>query len=677
MKSLHRRALFAFALILAAYGCGNESGVKESESGILHDYMDTSVNPGDNFISFVNGTWIKNTEIPADKSSYGIGYIVHEASEENVKKIIEASASGDYPDGSDEQKLGDLYQSFMDLETRNKLGVDPLKEEFDKVEAIKNYDDLARYFAYALKYGYNAPFGGFIEPDFKDPTSYVVYLWQSGLGMPERDYYLKDDDRSKEIQSKYVKHIEKMFELAGLPDGQRAAKEVMTVETRLAEKHLEKEKTRNLVALYNMFPVNELPDIMPNFNWDAYLNEAGLGDLDKLGILMLDYTRALDHILVSTDLDTWKTYLTWCVIDANASRLSDVMDRQNFEFYSKELRGTLEQRPLWRRGVSTVNGSLGELIGKVYVKKHFPPEAKAKMDTLVGNLLKAYEISIKELDWMGEATKKEALDKLAKFYPKIGYPNKWKEYDVEIKPDDLFGNLKRSGLMNFNREVAKLGKPIDKEEWGMTPQTVNAYYNPTKNEIVFPAAILQPPFFNMHADDAVNYGAIGAIIGHEIGHGFDDMGSTFDGDGAMRNWWTDEDRKEFEKRTGKLVDQYNQFEVLPDLRVNGEFTLGENIGDLGGLSISLKAYRMSLEGKEAPVLDGYTGIQRVFIGYAQAWRGKSRDEALRVQVNTDPHSPRVFRVNGVVRNIPEFYEAFNVTEADSLYLPPEERVKIW
>jgi putative endopeptidase len=353
------------------------------------------------------------------------------------------------------------------------------------------------------------------------------------------------------------------------------------------------------------------------------------------------------------------------------------MDQQNWEFYSKELNGTKEQRPLWRRGVSVVNGTMGEVVGKVYVKKHFPPEAKERMETLVQNLLKAYEASINDLDWMSEDTKKEALDKLSKFTPKIGYPDKWKSYEFEIKADDLFGNTMRSRLFEYNRELAKLGQPIDKEEWGMTPQTVNAYYNPTLNEIVFPAAILQPPFFDLNADDAVNYGAIGAVIGHEIGHGFDDTGSTFDGDGAMRNWWTDADKEEFKKRTTALVEQYNSYEVLPDLFINGEFTQGENIGDLGGLSIALKAYEMSLGNAEGPVMDGFTAEQRVFLGYAQAWRSKTRDEAIRVQINTDPHSPADFRVNGIVRNVPEFYTAFNIQEGDSLYLAPEKRVKIW
>ncbi|MBT8284418.1 MAG: M13 family metallopeptidase [Flavobacteriaceae bacterium] len=665
----------AFLTVASCKSDGKEE--KELTSGVLTQYMDTLVKPGDNFTAYVNGTWVKNTPIPDDKASYGVGYIVHEESEENVKKIIEESSEGDFPAGSDEQKVGDLFKSYTDFEKRNEIGAVPLQPEFDKVDALENYDDLAQYFAYANKMGINVPLALFVYQDFKNPTIYTVYTWQSGLGLPDREYYLKDDERSKEIQGKYLEHIEKMLTLGGLPDASSSASAIMNLETTLAEKHLEKEKTRDLVSLYNMFPVDTLSNIMPQFNWTAFLGEAGLDKQDKLGVLMLDYTKALDNIITSTDLDTWKTYLKWSIVDAYASRLNEEMDKQNWEFYSKELRGTKEQRPLWRRGVSVVNGTMGEVVGKVYVKKHFPPEAKERMETLVDNLMKAYEASIKELDWMSDDTKKEALDKLSKFTPKIGYPNKWKEYDFEIKEDDLFGNLQRSQLYEYNRELAKLGQPIDREEWGMTPQTVNAYYNPTLNEIVFPAAILQPPFFDLNADDAVNYGAIGAVIGHEIGHGFDDSGSTFDGDGAMRNWWTDADKEEFKKRTGALVEQYNSYEVLPGLNINGEFTLGENIGDLGGLSIALKAYNMSLNGAEAPVMDSFTGEQRVFIGYAQAWRSKARDEAVRVQINTDPHSPADFRVNGVVRNVPEFYSAFNIQEGDSLYLAPEKRVKIW
>ena len=680
MKAKFVIKILSLFVALVSISCKSDSKEEKEivlTSGVLGEYMDTSVKPGDNFTAFVNGTWMKNTEIPSDKSSYGIGYILHEESEDSVKEIIEGSADGEFEKGTDEQKVQDLYKSYIDLETRNQLGVSPLQPEFDKVDSINNYDDLATYFAYANKYGISVPLTLFVYQDLKNPTIYTVYTYQGGLGLPDREYYLKDDDRSKEIRVKYVEHIKKMFDLAGLQAAEKAAVKIMSIETAIAEKHLEKEKTRDLVSLYNMFPTDTLSNIMPNFNWTGYLEEAGIKDEKNLGVLMLEYTKALDKIITSTSIEDWKIYLKWSALNTYASRLSKAITDQNFDFYSKELRGTPEQRPLWRRGVSTVNGTLGEVVGKIYVKKHFPPEAKERMKTLVSNLLKAYEQSIKELDWMSADTKKEALDKLSKFTPKIGYPDKWKSYDIDIKREDLFGNLQRAALMEYNRELAKLGQPIDKTEWGMTPQTVNAYYNPTLNEIVFPAAILQPPFFDLNAEDAINYGSIGAVIGHEIGHGFDDKGSTFDGDGAMRNWWTENDLEEFKKRTSALVSQYDSFEALPGLNVNGEFTLGENIGDLGGLSIALKAYNIALNGKESPVMDNYTGEQRVFIGYAQSWRNKIRDEALRVQINTDPHSPANFRVNGVVSNIPEFYTAFNVQKSDSLYLAPEKRVKIW
>jgi putative endopeptidase len=466
--------------------------------------------------------------------------------------------------------------------------------------------------------------------------------------------------------------------LAGLPDGAAAAGMIMALETRMAAEHMKKELTRDMVLIYNKLPLAELPELMPNFAWNAYLTEAGITDIDGLVVLMLDYMRALDDIIVDTSMDDWKTFLKWAVLNQNASLLNEELDLQNFEFYAKTLNGVEERLPRWKRAAATVNGNLGEVVGKVYVSRHFPPEAKERMLELVGNLVEAYEISIRDLDWMGEETKLQALDKLSKFTPKIGYPDVWKDYSaLNIEPDDLIGNIHRSALVVYDQNIERQNGPVDRTEWHMTPQTVNAYYNPPLNEIVFPAAILQPPFFDLDAEDAVNYGAIGAVIGHEIGHGFDDSGSTFDGDGVLRDWWTEEDKEEFKLRTAKLVDQYSAFKPFDDLNVNGEFTLGENIGDLGGLSIALLAYKIALDGKAPPVMDGYTGLQRVFIGYAQSWRGIQRDEALRNQINTDPHSPRQYRVNGVVRNVPEFYEEFEIAETDELYLPPGERVKIW
>ncbi len=675
-----KKLLIGAVALLTVAACGQKDALEAPKplvSGIDVAGMDTGVRPGDDFFAYVNGTWVQNAEMPADKSRYGLFDILRDESQEAVKAIIEESASGDFPKGTDEQKVGDLYTSFLDWETRDARGIEPLQPELERIDAIESYDDMAVYFAGALTRGLDAPFGAQQLTDFLDPTQYAILLAQSGLGLPDREYYFKDDPTSVAIRDKYVAHIEKMFDLAGITGGAEAAQTIMALETRLAAEHMKKEKMRDYAGNYRKFALDDLPGIMPNFNWDAYLGELGIQDLPEIVVYNLEYLQALDGIIQDTDLDTWKTYLTWSALNNTASRLTRALDDQNFDFYGRTLSGTEEQRADWRRAVSTVDGVLGEVVGKVYVKKHFPPEAKERMLELVGNLVKAYEKSIKALDWMGDETKAQALDKLSKFTPMIGYPDKWREYNFDIEADDYFGNIERAAYAEYKRQLERQGGPVDRTEWGMNPQTVNAYYNPPLNQIVFPAAILQPPFFNLEADDAVNYGAIGAVIGHEIGHGFDDKGSTFDGDGVLRNWWTDQDRSEFEKRTGALIEQYNAFRPFDDLAVNGEFTQGENIGDLGGIAIGLLAYKMSLDGKEPPVIDGFTGVQRVFLGFGQVWRGIIRDEELRRRIATDPHSPAIYRTNGPVRNVPEWYEAFGVTEEHALYLPPEERVKIW
>lgn len=691
------KTLTAMAIAMLLAGCGQDNTTAQSaqttappenpepastqlekHSGLLPQYMNTDVRPGDDFNAYVNGGWIDSAEIPADRASDGAGLMVHEQSEENVKLIIEESANGDFAKGTDEQKVGDLYASYLDMDTRNALGTKPLDNELASIAALENYQDLAVYFADANKLGISMPFALGQYVDLKNPDTYMIYAAQGGLGLPDREYYLEEGEKQESIRQAYVTYINTMFDLAGLPDGTDAANMIMALETRMAAEQMLKEKTRDIVGLYNKIPLAELPELMPQFSWDAYLDAAVVSNIDGLVVMQLDYMKALDDIITSTSLENWKTYLTWKVLNNYAGQLTEGLDNQKFDFYSKTLYGVEQQLPSWKRAAASVNANLGEVVGKVYVARHFPPEAKEHMLELVNNLVKAYEISIKDLDWMGEATKVEALDKLSKFTPKIGYPDNWKDYSsLEIEADDLVGNLQRSAQFVYETNIARQGSPVDRSEWQMTPQTVNAYYNPPLNEIVFPAAILQPPYFDLSADDAVNYGAIGAVIGHEIGHGFDDSGSTFDGDGVLRNWWTDEDKSEFEKRTTKLVGQYSEFKPFEDLNVNGEFTLGENIGDLGGLSIALLAYELSLDGAEAPVMDGFTGPQRVFLGWAQVWRKKARDEAVRSQINTDPHSPSQYRVNGVVRNVPEFYEAFDISETDALYLAPEDRVKIW
>ncbi|MFK7885543.1 MAG: M13 family metallopeptidase [Gammaproteobacteria bacterium] len=681
-----KRTLITSSLLLTLCACSPQTAtmtepkqaMSAKHSGLLLDNMNTNVRPGDDFNAYVNGTWIDNIEIPGDKPGYGIGTILVDESQEHVRTIIEASAKGSFAMGSDEQKVGDLYASYMDMQTRNRLGVTPLQSEFARIDALGDRTALAVYFADANKSGLNMPFALAQYVDFKDPSTYMMYTWQGGLGLPDREFYFNSDEKSEQIRSKYVAHIEAMFGLAGLPNPKASAESIVALEKTLAAQHMKKEQTRNMVALYNKIPTNELSELMPDFAWAPYLSEAGIADIDGVVVTQTDYMTALNGIIQDTPMDTWKTYLKWSALNGAASLLSADFDTQNFEFFAKTMRGVETQRPQWRRGVGAVNGTLGEVVGKVYVAKHFPPEAKEKMQVLVDNLIKAYEISIRELDWMGAETKTQALDKLGKFTPKIGYPDEWKDYSaLSIARDDLVGNMKRSARFTYAQNLARQNGPVDRGEWNMTPQTVNAYYNPPLNEIVFPAAILQPPYFDLNAEDAVNYGAIGAVIGHEIGHGFDDSGSTFDGDGVLRNWWTEDDLAEFKARTANLVEQYSQFKPFDDLNVNGEFTLGENIGDLGGLSIGLKAYLLSLDGKEPPVLDGYTGLQRVFLGYGQSWRYKYRDASLRHQIGTDPHSPRMYRVNGVVRNVPEFYEAFDIAPTDDLYLPSDERVKIW
>lgn len=663
-------------LALAAFH--SVRGTGEPKSGIITENIDKQVLPGNNFMQYVNGSWIKKTEIPSDKPSIGVGSMVSDKAQEDVKEIIEKASSGKFADGSDEQKIGDLYGSYMNMTARDAIGLKPLAADLKKIDALKNYKELAAYFAYAGKVGNMAPFGIAVTEDFKDPKRYMLLTWQGGLGLPDREYYFTKDDKSAEIRTKYVAHIEKMLTLAGIAGAKPKAAEIMALETSLASKQMKKEETRNMAGLYNKYAVSQLNTLMPDFDWTAMLTEAGVKSPDSVVVAQVAYTKDLNAIIKETGLDTWKTYLKWSLVNGSAGALNTALDEENFAFNGTILNGIPKQRPQWRRAVGAVNGSLGEMVGKLYVEKHFSPAAKARMLELVGNLLKAYETSISGLDWMSPETKKEALKKISKFTPKIGYPDKWRDYSsLKIVKNDLYGNLTRSTAFEYNRMMSKLGKPVDRTEWGMTPQTVNAYYNPPLNEIVFPAAILQPPFFDMDADDAVNYGGIGAVIGHEIGHGFDDQGSTFDGDGVMKNWWTKNDLDEFKKRTGALVAQYSSFKPFTDLSLNGEYTLGENIGDLGGLTIALKAYHASLKGKPAPVLDGFNGDQRVFIGWGQVWLNKSREQAVRKQIATDPHSPATFRVNGVVRNIPEFYTAFNVKPGDSLYLAPEKRVKIW
>lgn len=653
--------------------------VVQLASGITLENFDKSVRPQDDLFRYVNGTWLKNTEIPADKSNYGSFTTLADKAREDMQAIIEASAAQkNAKPGSEAQKVGDLYNSFMNTVKLEALRLAPLSAELEKIDAIANKKALAAYFAETLRIGSDAPFGFYVNNDSKQPDQYIVYFVHSGLGLPDRDFYFKDDEKSQSIRDKYLAHIEAMFGLAGWSSPADAAGKIMALETKIAAAHWTRVERRDRDKTYNNYAKEELKTLAENFDWNAYLQAAGIGNETNIVIRTPSFYEKFNTIFSETSLSDWKIYQRWQLLNSYATLLSADFDDEHFSFYSKTLQGTEKQEARWKRAVTVVNDLLGEMVGKVYVAKHFKPEAKVRMVALVENLRTAYAQSISELEWMSEETKKQALEKLKKFKPKIGYPNKWKDYSaLTINGDELIGNYMRARAVNHSRDIGKLGKPIDKDEWFMTPQTVNAYYNPNMNEIVFPAAILQAPFFNMAADDAVNYGGIGAVIGHEMGHGFDDQGAKSDGDGVLRNWWTEKDLEEFKKRTNKLVSQYAAFEVLPGEFLNGEFTLGENIGDLGGLTIAYKAYQLSLEGKAAEVIDGFTGDERFFIGWAQVWARKYRDENLRQRITTDPHSPSEFRTNGIVRNMPEFVKTFQVKPGDNLYLQPEERVKIW
>ena len=646
-------------------------------SGIDLEGMDTGVRPQDDFFAYANGSWVANTEIPAHQTSWGGFTTLRDDGLGKLKVIIEELVVESRPTDA-QAKIGDYYQAYMDVEKANALGVTPLADDFDAIDKIATHDDVVAFLASRNEYGLGGPFDFYINQDDKDPTKYVIFLSQSGLGLPDRDYYFDESVRGLELRDKYLAFVRKMMELAGHDDPWGAATRILSLETRLAEPQWTRVDNRDADKVYNKYSDAELDKLLSNYNLDAWFAGVRTGRQEYVIVMQPSYLKALNSIFRLTELDTWKDYSRLQVLKSYANFLSQEFVETGFDFYQRTLRGREEQLPRWQRAIGSVNRNLGELVGQIYVVRHFRPEAKARMVDLVNNLLRAYEESIQDLDWMSDETKAQALIKLSKFTPKIGYPDEWRDYSaLEISADDLVGNIKRSRSFRHYFEVDKLGKPIDRDEWHMPPQTVNAYYNPGLNEIVFPAAILQPPFFILDAEDARNYGAIGVVIGHEIGHGFDDQGSKYDGDGNLRSWWTDSDRSKFEERTRSLVEQYNGYEALPGLSINGRLTLGENIGDLGGAAIALRAYELSLNGEEAPIIDGMTGRERFFLGLGQVWRSKYRKEVTELRVKSDPHSPSVFRVNGVVPNVDAFYETFNVREGDSHYLSPDERVRIW
>jgi putative endopeptidase len=649
-------------------------------SGIDTSNVDVNVRPQDDLFRHVNGGWLKQVEIPPDRALYGSFVQLLEKSEADLREIIEEAARGDAPDGSELRKIGDLFAGFMDEERAEKLGIDPVKGDLAQIDGIEDKAGLVRHMALLQREGVDGLFRAFVRTDDKRSDRYILNLTQAGIGLPDESYYRLE--KFKPIREKYVAHVEKTLALAGLAGAKEAAVRIMAIETELASHHLDRVKNRDRTLTYNKKDRKELEALTPGIDWDAWLQAYGARSPEVAEVIVRqpDFFAGLAAILSKVAIDDWKLWLKWQLLDRAAPHLSKVFVDENFAFSGRVLTGAPENRPRWKRGVALVGEAMGEAVGKIYVSRRFPPAAKDRMKELVGNLTEAYREDISSLEWMSPETRQKALEKLAKFRPKIGYPDQWRDYSsLQIHRDDHVGNVRRATAFEVARNLAKLGQPVDRNEWFMTPQRVNAYYNAGMNEIVFPAAILQPPFFDMKADDAVNYGGIGAVIGHEIGHGFDDQGSKSDGDGNMVSWWTDADRSQFDLLTKRLIDQYNEFEPaqLPGQKVNGSLTIGENIGDLGGLAIAQKAYKRSLKEHEAPVIDGLTGDQRFFLGWAQVWRTKYRDAELSRRLATDPHSPAEFRCNGVLRNLPEFYSAFGVKEGDRLWLPADRRVRIW
>jgi putative endopeptidase len=639
--------------------------------------MDKTVAPGDDFYKFVNGKWMARTEIPADRSSWGGFAILRNLSDERTRSIIEDAAKTQNAPGSVMEKIGVTYATFMDEAAIEAKGAAPLKPYLDAIAAISTPRELAQAMALANRRGLDMPIGVGIQQNIANNMVYAVYAGQGGLGMPDRDYYLKDDAKSVETRAKYLTHIAAMLKLAGLPDPDGAAKRIYDFEYSIAQVQWSKAELRQVEKLFNPMPAAALSTKMPGFDWTTMLAESGLAKESVVIVTQPSALTATAKILDATPMPVLKEYLAYHTITNVAPLLSKAFVTENFAFYGTTLSGTPQLKDRWKRGVDLVNTSLGEAVGQVYVERYFPPAAKAKADELVRNLIAAMDIRLSKLTWMAPETKVKARAKLAAFTPKIGYPDKWRDYStLNVVPGDALGNAERVADFNYQRQLDKMGKPVDRSEWFMTPQTVNAYANPLMNEVVFPAAILQPPFFDPNADPAVNYGGIGAVIGHEISHHFDDQGRKFDMKGNFAEWWTAEDVKRFKAYTDRVVAQYGAYEPVKGLHVNGELTLGENMADLAGLNVAYDAYKISLKGKPAPVIGGYTGDQRFFLGFGQIWQNKSREAAIRQQILTDPHTPGAWRPY-VARNVDAWYKAFNVKPGQKYYLAPKARIKVW
>ena len=657
---------------------GQQPGRAPLVSGIDVTAFDKSARPQDDLFRYVNGGWLDKTAIPADKSRYGAFDILADKAQEDLRTIVEDARKTPGAPGSDSRKIGDFYAAFMEEARADELGMKPLTQVLAAADAVQTKADLAREFARLMTIDCDAPLGAGPVGDFMNPKVNTLFVGQSGLGLPDRDYYLKDDPKLAEYRTKYVAMLAALMKLAGDPAPDKTAADVMALETELAKANWTNVENREITKIYNPVAAADLTKQFPGFDWNAWATELGVGALPTFVIAQPSYAKSFAADVNDWPVERWKPYLKASIVRRYAPVLSKPFHDAHFDFYGRTLGGVEQEQPRWKRAINALNGTMGEALGRVYVSRFFPPEAKARMETLVENLRRAYRDGIEHLTWMSPETKQEAQRKLAAFRSKIGYPNKWRDYSkVEIRPDDLVGNLIRASRFETEYQLAKAGKPVDPEEWGMTPQTINAYYNPVNNEVVFPAAILQPPFFNMAADDAVNYGGIGAVIGHEMGHGFDDQGRRFDGTGKMRDWWTAADAAEYQKRTAQLVKQTSQWDALPGLKLNGQLTLGENLGDLTGLTISHRAYLLALGGKPAPLIDGLTGDQRFYMGWAQVWRAKMREDAIRQQVLTNVHPPDMLRGNLPMGNIPEFYRVFGVKPGDKLYIAPDQRVTIW
>lgn len=653
------------------------------KSGIELGNLDTQIRPQQDFFRYVNGNWLQKTEIPADRARWGSFDELRALAEQQVLTIVQQAAKEKAAAGTDTQKIGDLYRAFMDTAQIDKLGITPLDDELKTIASINTVPELVNYWGQQQAYRAGTPVMLGVGQDQMNSSQYIIQVSQGGLGLPDRDYYLKTDEKSRQIQEQYQWFIANLWQLAGLTDGKQAAERIFKLEQQLAQLQWSRVQNRDRKATYNKVTLADLQQQAPGIDWLQFA-QAALGKHQTatketaLVVRQPTYLTQFASLVATQSLADWQNYLRFHLLRQHAEWLSAPIAQAHFDFYGRTLSGLQQNKPRERQAVDAVEQALGFMVGQRYVEAHFKPEAKARMDQMIKNLKVAFADSIKELEWMSDATKTQALDKLAKFNTKIGYPSQWRDYScVTVDAADLVGTMQRSAVCEYQRMIERLGKPVDRAEWGMTPQTVNAYYSSTLNEIVFPAAILQPPFFNVEADDAVNYGAIGGVIGHEITHGFDDQGRRSDGDGNLRDWWTEVDEQQFKQRAQLMIDQYNAFNPIDDLHLQGALGLGENIADLGGLTVAYRAYQNSLGGQPAPVIDGFSGDKRFFIGWAQVWRIKFRDEALRQQVITGPHSPGMYRVLGVLSNMPEFYRTYDVKPGDGMYRPDPVRVKIW